>query len=141
MEAIEIKYKFDFMNDVDEKKIINLFDCDIIEENDDVNYWHYVGFYYERKIKNYNLMKKYYLMALNRGSWKTVYNLYRHYKLMNAFNLTYDDIEMIIKYNLKNINLNMKITFEYDFINKNYVYLQNYNNNKYIDIINLIYCD
>jgi tetratricopeptide (TPR) repeat protein len=274
MDEIEKKYEFIFLKDVDEKKIINLFNHDVIEECNDDKYWNYVGLYYEKKLKDYDLMKKYYLMAIDKGNSDamnnlghyyyyteknhdlmkkyylmaidkgnsyTMYNLgyyykeikidyhlmkkyyimavekgsvdamyhlgyYYHkieknydlmkkyylmaidkdsveamyhlgdyyenieknydlmkkyylmtiecdeiftnmfnnyYESMNEFDLTYNDIELIIKYNIcVNVNLNMKIIIESDFICNNYVYLQKYNNNrKYIGMINLVYCN
>jgi hypothetical protein len=75
MEEIEKKYGFIFLKDVDEDKINNLFNHDIIEESDDDRYWYYIGIYYYKKIKKSDLMKKYYLMAIDRGNDMAMNNL------------------------------------------------------------------
>jgi TPR repeat protein len=82
MDEIENKYCFDFKNDIDEKKIISLFKHDIIEEYNDGKYWYYVGLYYERKIENYDLMKKYYFMAIDKGNTEAMVGLGEYYYLI-----------------------------------------------------------
>jgi TPR repeat protein len=186
MEEIEKRYRFIFLKDINEKKIIDLFKHDIIGENNNDVYWTYVGLYYWRKIKDYDLMKKYYLMAIEYGNDKAMfylgcyyegveenYDLMKKYYLMaiecgndkamfylgkyyDKKGVTYDDIELIIKYHLDvNINYNIKIILSDKFISDNYTYLHKYyknylysyytckyhDNQKYIDMINLVYCD
>jgi hypothetical protein len=82
MEEIEKKYDFKFKSDVDNKKIINLFNHGIIEESDNDEYLYYVGIYYGKKIKDHELMKKYYLMAIVKGNIDAMIQLgyYYHFK-------------------------------------------------------------
>jgi TPR repeat protein len=206
MEKIEKRYGIIFLKDVDEKKIIDLFNHDIIEEIDDDKYWRYIGLYYGKKIeKDYDLMKKYYLMAIDKGNDDAMYNLGHYYQFkeknydlmkkyylmaidkensyaMNnlghyyqfkeknydlmkkyylmaidkdnggaMYNLGYyyrrnkllhDDIIIVVKHNIKDINLNIKILLENKFIIDNYQYLIKYiDTNRYYSLINLIYCN
>jgi TPR repeat protein len=241
MEKIEKRYGIIFLKDVDEKKIIDLFNHDIIEEIDDDKYWRYIGLYYGKKIeKDYDLMKKYYLMAIDKGNDDAMYNLGHYYQFkeknydlmkkyylmaidkensyamnnlghyyqfkeieknydlmkkyylmaidkensyamnnlghyyqfkeknydlmkkyylraiykgnINAMNnlgyyyrrnkLLHDDIIIVVKHNIKDINLNIKILLENKFIIDNYQYLIKYiDTNRYYSLINLIYCN
>jgi TPR repeat protein len=173
MEKIEKRYGIIFLKDVDEKKIIDLFNHDIIEEIDDDKYWRYIGLYYGKKIeKDYDLMKKYYLMAIDKGNDDAMYNLGHYYQfkeknydLMKKYylmaidkensyamnnlghyyrrnKLLHDDIIIVVKHNIKDINLNIKILLENKFIIDNYQYLIKYiDTNRYYSLINLIYCN
>jgi hypothetical protein len=167
MEEIEKKYGFIFLKDVDEDKIIDLFNHDMIEKIDDNKYWNYVGLYYWKKIKNYDSMHKFFLMAIDRDNDLAMFNLgyyyetiEKNYDLMKKYYLmvdvgiillgTYyrqnklsrDDIINIIKYKIEHTNLNIKIILENKFIFDYYQYLMEHNNVViHHPLIKLVYCD
>jgi TPR repeat protein len=103
MDKIEYRYRFKFLNDVDETKIIDLFSHDIIDDIDDNKYWNYIGLYYERKIKNYDLMEKYYLMAIDKGNYNAMYNLGHYYENIEKMH-SYEDHSLMKKYYLMAID-------------------------------------
>jgi hypothetical protein len=80
----EIIRKYDltlYDESVDNEKIIELFEHDIIEESNDDKYLYYVGLYYGKKMKNYDLMEKHYLMVIEKSN-----NYHAIFELVNYYN-------------------------------------------------------
>ena len=115
------------------EKIYNLFKNNIFEEpSTDIEYLYY-GAYYKNNEKNYDLMKKYYLMAIKLNHSYAMYNLAQHYQYPEK------NYELMKKYYLMAIELNNsaamnKLAWYYKNVEKNYesfVELYKYEDKKY----------
>jgi hypothetical protein len=157
IKRIEKKYEFTFLNDIDKNKIIDLFDNDIIiEENNDDKYWNYVGIYYEKKIKDYNLIKKYFsamLVKLDKNSYLSTNGTFHFAKYYTTRTKLYKHtVSELIKYYMT-IDFNIKIILNTNFISQYYnhifdcnsYFLSTYNiiniKKLYYSLIHLDYCD
>jgi len=110
-------------NETSLTKIYNLFKSNIFEESStDIEYFYY-GVYYDEIEKNYDLMKKYYLMAIELNNSPAMYNLADYYKKIGKNDQTfvelykYEDKKYFIKlFNYKfkdNINLDQKYYYSF----------------------------
>ena len=78
-----------------EGQILELFNNNIIinvNNDDNINLW--IGHYYQFKMKNYPMMKKYYLMVIELGDDDAMYNLGLYYETIEK------DYQMMKKYYL-----------------------------------------
>ena len=78
--VLKLDYSYVQINDhISINKIYNLFYNKIIYDTDNDTEQLYLGFYYEKIEKNYELMKKYYLMAIDHGNEYAMKNLANYY--------------------------------------------------------------
>ena len=122
LEKYDLKYvKIENNNSL--TKIYNLFKSNIFEEpSTDIEYYYY-AIYYQYTEKNYDLMKKYYLMAIELNDSESMYYLGWYYKYIEKNDQTfvelykYEDKEDIINlFNDKfknNINLDQKYYYSF----------------------------
>jgi len=107
------------------EKIYNLFKSNIYEEpSTDVEYLYY-GAYYKNIEKNYDLMKKYYLMAIKLNHSYAMYNLAQHYQY------TEKNYDLMKKYYLMAIELNHSAAMDnlawyYQYTEENYDLMKKY---------------
>jgi len=120
-------------NETSLEKIYNLFINNIFEEpSKDIEYLYY-GVYYQKIEKNYDLMKKYYLMAIELNHSDAMNSLAFYYKN------TEKNYELMKKYYLMAIELNdsdamYNLALYYKYIEKNdqsFVELYKYEDKKY----------
>jgi len=107
------------------EKIYNLFKSNIYEEpSTDVEYLYY-GVYYQYTEKNYDLMKKYYLMAIELNHSDAMNNLADYYEY------TEKNYDLMKKYYLMAIELNHSdamdnLAYYYNIVEKNYDLMKKY---------------
>ena len=95
-----LNYYVKIENENSLEKIYNLFKSNIFEEpSTDIEYFYY-GIYYQYFEKNYELMKKYYLMAIKLNHPDAMFNLARYYQY------TEENYDLMKKYYLMAIELN-----------------------------------
>ena len=81
--------------------ILDIFNNDNLNHNlNDKNILNFIGLYYEFKIKDYNKMKKYFLMSIELNNAKAMHNLGLYYQHIEK---NYDEMK---KYYLMAIKLN-----------------------------------
>jgi len=98
LEKYDLKYvKIENNNSL--AKIYNLFKSNIFEEPSTVIEYLYCGVYYDTE-ENYDLMKKYYLMAINLNHSDAMYYLALYYEI------TEENYDLMKKYYLMAIKLN-----------------------------------
>ena len=93
----------------------NIFKNNIFEEpSTDIEYYYY-GVYYDEIEKNYDLMKKYYLMAIQLNHSSAMFNLAWYYQY------TKENYDLMKKYYLMAIELNNSDAMDYlaDYYEKN----------------------
>jgi len=124
LEKYDLKYvKIENENSLE--KIYNLFKNNIFEEpSTDVEYYYY-GNYYDEIEENYDLMKKYYLMAIELNHSYAMYNLAQHYQYPEK------NYELMKKYYLMAIELNhsyamYNLASYYGYTEKNYDLMKKY---------------
>jgi len=107
------------------EKIYNLFKNNIFKEpSTDIEYFYY-GVYYQYTEKNYDLMKKYYLMAIELNNSNAMYYLALYYQYIE------NNYELMKKYYLMAIELNNSDAMDnlahfYDTFEKNYDLMKKY---------------
>ena len=93
----EIKY---------EEDIINIFNCNILKETNNDFLLNIIGLYYEYIEKNYDEMKKYYLMDIKLEYKPAMYSLGLYYfNIKNVINKMADYYEMAGKMNDNDCNI------------------------------------
>src|SRR5438552_2937590 len=124
------QYNYDYVN-IDTKdsliKIHNLLINNIIFEPLTSIELLYLAIYYREISQNYELMKKYYLMAIDKGNSDAMnnlgyyydkieenYDLMKKYYLMAIEKRNYDAAKNLLKYYIKNSNENI---YDEDFLN------------------------
>ena len=128
MERLERLYKINF--NVEKYKdyidiILDIFDNDNLNHDlTDKNILNIIGIYYRHKIKNYDEMKKYYLMAIELKNDNAMFNLGNYYREKQNYN------EMK-KYYLMGIELNNadamnNLGYYYQINEKNYNEMKKY---------------
>ncbi len=109
-----------------EKEILDMFNnhnVDDYKENEDLFLW--IGIYYEKIEKNYDLMKKYYLMAIDNGNPHAMRSLGYYYqnieknynKMKEYYLMAIDNGNSYAMYNLG---------FYYHYIEQNYDLMKKY---------------
>jgi len=112
-------------NETSLTKIYNLFKSNIFEESStDIEYFYY-GAYYQYTEKNYDLMKKYYLMAIQLNHSYAMNNLGYYYQYIEK------NYDLMKKYYLMAIELNnssamTNLAYYYNIVEKNYDLMKKY---------------
>ena len=123
LEKYDLKY-VKIENEKSLEKIYNLFK-NIFEEPSTVIEYLYCGVYYENIGENYDLMKKYYLMAINLNHSDAMYYLALYYEI------TVENYDLMKKYYLMAIELNHSdamnyLALYYEENEKNYDLMKKY---------------
>ena len=111
-------------NESDLLAIYDLFKNNKVGDNYSSMICFYYGFYYF-KIKEYDLMKKYYLMAIEYNDDKAMCELgYYYYRIENNYNLAKKYLLMAIKYN--NCSAMYALGHYYDSVEKDFDSMKKY---------------
>jgi hypothetical protein len=111
------------------KKIYNLFVNDILfEPNDNIDdYLYYLGYYYSHTEINYALMKKYYLMAIDKGNSLAMHNLGYYYEIIEKnYDLMKKYYHMAIDKGREASSAMYNLGYYYEQIEGNYELMKKY---------------
>jgi len=127
LEELRDKYNLKLTDEDDRELFVLIMNGDFNRDFDsmDSNELHYIGTYYHHVEKNYDIMKKYYLMAINKGNTMAMYRLGYYYHFVEK---KYDEMK---KYYLMAINKDntfamCNMGYYYCNVEKNYDEMKKY---------------